>query len=151
MAHWLAKSEPDVYSISDLARDGVTGWEGVRNYQARNSMRAMKVGDKVVFYHSNAEPPGIAGIAEVARDAYPDPTQFDPQSHYYDEGSKPADPRWSTVDVRWVETFPTLIPLETLKNDPALTGLEVTRKGTRLSVHPVSDAHFARILELGRR
>ena len=86
MAYWLAKSEPDVYSIADLKRDGVTGWEGVRNYTARNSLRAMKVGDPVIFYHSNAEPPGIAGVARVAREAYPDPTQFQPDSHYYDEG-----------------------------------------------------------------
>ena len=150
MAYWLAKSEPDVYSIADLKRDGVTGWEGVRNYTARNSLRAMKVGDPVIFYHSNAEPPGIAGVARVAREAYPDPTQFQPDSHYYDEGSKPEDPRWSTVDVAWVETFAAVIPLEKLKADPELVGLEVTRKGTRLSVHPVSEAHYQRILKLGR-
>lgn len=151
MAIWLAKSEPDVFSIHDLARDGTTGWEGVRNYQARNYMRAMKLGDRVVYYHSNAEPSGVAGVAEVAREAYPDPTQFDATNEYYDEGSKPDDPRWSTVDLRWVETFPALIPLATLKADPGLAGLEVARKGTRLSVHPVSEEHFARLLELGRR
>jgi predicted RNA-binding protein with PUA-like domain len=150
MAIWLAKSEPDVFSITDLARDGTTGWEGVRNYQARNYMRAMKLGDRVVFYHSNAEPSGVAGVAEVAREAYPDPTQFDRASEYYDEGSKQVDPRWSTVDLRWVETFPKFIALATLKADPGLAGLEVARKGTRLSVHPVSEEHFARLLVLGR-
>lgn len=151
MAIWLAKSEPDVYSITDLARDGVTGWEGVRNYQARNSLRAMKLGDRVLYYHSNAEPSGVAGVAEVAREAYADPTQFDPSSEFSDPGSRSDDPRWSTVDVRWVETFPTFLGLAGLKADAELAGLEVTRKGTRLSVHPVSAEHYARILVLGRR
>lgn len=150
MATWLAKSEPESYSIDDLQRDGATGWEGVRNYQARNSMRDMKVGDRVLFYHSNGEPPGVAGIAVVRREAFPDPTQFDPASPYHDPGSKQEDPRWSSVELRFVEKFAKLVPLSVLRDDPALAGLEVTRKGSRLSVHPVSEAHYNRIVALGR-
>ncbi len=150
MACWLAKSEPEVYAIGDLARDGETGWEGVRNYQARNFLRAMQEGDLVLFYHSNAEPPGVAGIAAVARPAFPDPTQFDRSSPYHDPTSPPDDPRWSTVSLRFVEAFPHLVSLAALKADPALAGLEVTRRGSRLSVHPVDPDHFARITALGR-
>ena len=151
MRYWLMKSEPDVYSIDDLARDGQTTWEGVRNYQARNFMRDdMRVGDRVLFYHSNAEPPGVAGVAAVARTASPDPTQFDRSSPYHDPTSPPDDPRWSTVTLRFVEAFPHLVSLAALKADPALAGLEVTRRGSRLSVHPVDPAHFARIAALGR-
>ena len=151
MAYWLVKSEPDVYSIDDLARDGRTSWEGVRNYQARNSMRDdMKLGDKVLFYHSNAEPSGVAGVAEVVREAYPDHFAWDPKSKYHDEASSPDNPRWVMVDVGFVEKFPAVIPLAALKADPALAGMEVTRKGSRLSVHPVSKAHFERVVALGR-
>lgn len=149
-ARWLYKSEPDVFSIEDLRRDGRTTWEGVRNYQARNWLRDAKVGDLVIFYHSNAEPSGAAGVAEVCREAYPDPTQFDPASHYYDEGSKREEPRWSMVDVSFVEAFPAVVPLATIKEDPELSGVEVARKGSRLSVTPLSDAHFDRIVALGR-
>lgn len=150
MATWLAKSESEVYSIDDLARDGATGWEGVRNYQARNSLRDMKVGDRVLFYHSNSDPPGIAGIAVVRKEHFADPTQFDPASEYHDAGSKPEDPRWSSVELRFVEKFATFVPLAVLREDPALEGLEVSRKGTRLSVHPVSEAHYNRVVSLGR-
>jgi predicted RNA-binding protein with PUA-like domain len=148
--YWLYKSEPEVCSIQDLARLGRTTWEGVRNYQARNYLRDARVGDRVVFYHSNAEPSGIAGVAVVAREAYPDPTQFDPAADGYDPKSTTADPRWSMVDVAFVEAFPDVVPLSALKADPALAGLEVARKGSRLSVMPVTEAHFDRLVSLGR-
>lgn len=148
---FLVKTEPETYSIDDLARDGRTSWEGVRNYQARNLMRdEMKLGDPVLIYHSNAEPPGIVGLARVSREAFPDPTAFDPASKYFDEGGDPASPRWLMVELAFVEKFPRLLPLEALKADPALAGLEVTRKGTRLSVCKVSPEHLARILALAR-
>lgn len=152
MRYWLMKSEPDVYGIADLRRDGRTGWEGVRNYTARNWMRDdMKVGDRVIFYHSNAEPSGPAGVAEVVREAFADPTAHDPASPYYDETAKPGEPRWVSVEIAFVEAFPAVVPLATLKADPALAGMEVTKRGSRLSVHPVDPAHFARVLELGRK
>ncbi len=151
MRYWLMKSEPDVYSIDDLARDGRTSWEGVRNYTARNWMRDdMKVGDRVLFYHSNADIKGVAGLAEIVREAYPDPHALDPKSPYYDETAKPDVPRWVSVDVGFVEKFPNVVELATLKADPALDGMEVTKRGSRLSVHPVDAAHFARVVELGR-
>jgi predicted RNA-binding protein with PUA-like domain len=151
MKPWLMKSEPDVYAIHDLERDGETAWEGVRNYQARNFLRDQaKVGDQVLFYHSNAEPPGVAGLARVCSPARPDPSQFDPTSPYHDPGATREEPRWWLVDIAFVERFPAVVGLPVLKADPTLAGLEVTRRGTRLSVHPVSDAHFERIVALGR-
>lgn len=149
--YWLMKSEPDVYSIDRLGKDGSTSWEGVRNYQARNFMMEMKKGDRVLFYHSNAEPPGVAGVAEVVREAYADTAAFDPESHYYDEASTPEKPRWFMVDVGFVEKFPAVLPLPELKDDPALEGMEVLRKGSRLSVQAVSKEHFDRVLKVGRR
>lgn len=146
---WLAKSEPETYSIADLERDGRTMWEGVRNYQARNSMRDdMKIGDLVLFYHSSADPPGVAGLARVCSEPYPDPTQFDPKSKYYDETARKDDPRWILVDVEHVETFRELVPLEALKKDKALDGMLVVKRGMRLSVQPVEKKHFARILKM---
>lgn len=147
---WLMKSEPDVYSIDDLQRDGTEPWEGVRNYQARNFMREMVDDDLVIFYHSSAKPPGAAGLCRVCREAYPDPTQFDPQSEYYDPKSKKEDPRWSLVEVEFVEKFEELIPLEALKRDPALSGMLVTQKGSRLSVQPVEKSHFKHVLKMAR-
>lgn len=146
--YWLMKSEPDVYSIEHLERDRTESWEGVRNYQARNFMRDMEIGDLVIFYHSNAKPPGAAGICKVSRKAYPDPTQFDKKSQYYDPKSKKDDPRWSMVDVSFVETFPALVPLQALKDDAKLEGMRVTQKGSRLSVQPVDKAHFKRVLDM---
>ncbi|HMO03239.1 MAG TPA: EVE domain-containing protein [Kiritimatiellia bacterium] len=147
--YWLMKSEPDVYSITDLERDRTTSWTGVRNYQARNFMRdAMKVGDEVLFYHSNAEPPGVAGLARVVRLAHPDRTALDPGSDYYDPKATEENPIWMHVDVGHVRTFPQVVTLDTLKADPALDGLMVTKRGMRLSVQPVSAAHFARIVQL---
>jgi len=148
--YWLMKSEPGVYSIRNLQRDGSTTWEGVRNYQARNFMRDdMAVGDLVLFYHSNADPPGVAGVARIARAAYPDPTQFNRRSRYHDPGSKKDEPRWSMVDLAFVERFEEVVPLEALRNDDELSGMLVTRRGQRLSVQPVDRGHFARVLRMG--
>lgn len=149
MRHWLVKSEPGSYSISDLERDGVSPWDGVRNYQARNLMRdEMKVGDPVLFYHSNADPPGIAGVAEVASKPYPDPTQFDPKSTYLDAKSDPEAPRWVLVDLRFVRRFAEVLPLAKLRSDAKLEGMSLLQKGQRLSVQPVDGRHFKRILSL---
>lgn len=148
---WLVKSEPEVYSIADLERDGQTSWEGVRNYQARNFMREMKEGDRVLFYHSNAEPPGVAGIAKVVREAYPDSFAWQEGHPYFDPKSTPDAPRWEMVDLAFVERFPSFLPLQSLKDDPSLEGMELLRKGSRLSVQPVSEAHFQHVTRLGRR
>jgi predicted RNA-binding protein with PUA-like domain len=145
---WLMKSEPDVYSIDDLWRDGIESWEGVRNYQARNFMREMAEGDLVIFYHSNAKPPGAAGVCRIAREAYPDDTQFNKKSNYYDPKSKKEDPRWSMVDVEFVEKFDEVVSLQTMKDDPPLDGMRVTQKGSRLSVQPVDKKHFKRVLRI---
>ena len=145
------KSEPGVYGIADLERDGATTWEGVRNYTARNSMRdGMKLGDLVFFYHSNAEPPGIAGVAQVSGVAEPDPTQFDPKSEYYDPGAKKSEPRWVMVRLAFVERFRAVLPLERLKSEPALEGMPLLQRGQRLSVQPVDPAHFAHVLGLAK-
>jgi len=147
--YWLMKSEPSVYSIQDLEREGTTMWEGVRNYQARNFMRDdMAVGDWVLFYHSSAKPMGVAGLAEVCREAYPDPTQFDDEHKYFDPKSDPDAPRWLHVDVKHVETFDEVVPLAVLKEDPKLTDMLVVQKGQRLSVQPVDRAHFKHVLKL---
>ncbi|MFO0695228.1 MAG: EVE domain-containing protein [Polyangiales bacterium] len=143
------KSEPDVYSIDDLATQGTGTWEGVRNYQARNFMREMQVGDLVLFYHSNAEPSGVVGVAAVARAAYTDPFQFEPESPYFDPKSPKDAPRWSAVDVSFVEKLPKPVTLAAMKADPALEGLKVIEKGSRLSVTPVEPSHFRRIVALG--
>ena len=147
--HWLMKSEPGAYSIDDLERERRAEWDGIRNYQARNIMRDdMKVGDPVLFYHSNARPPGVVGLARVASEPYPDPTQFDPDSRYFDPKSEPDAPRWILVDVEHVETFPRMVPLPELRADPALAGMMLLQKGSRLSIQPVSAPHFRRILKL---
>jgi predicted RNA-binding protein with PUA-like domain len=148
--YWLMKSEPEVFSIEALRRDGRTPWEGVRNYQARNHLRAMKLGDLVLFYHSSADPPGVAGVARVSREAYPDDAQFNPKSDYYDAHSKQDDPRWSMVDVEFVEVLPQFVPLDALKSDEKLDGMLVRQKGMRLSVQPVEAEHFKRVLRLGK-
>jgi predicted RNA-binding protein with PUA-like domain len=147
--YWLIKSEPDVFSIADLKRDKTTHWEGVRNYQARNHLAAMKKGDWALFYHSNADPPAAAGIAKVSREAYPDDAQFDPKSDYYDPKSDRSKPRWVRVDVAFVEQFKEPVSLATLKDDPELEGMLVIKKGMRLSVQPVTEAHFFHVCALG--
>ena len=149
MNHWLMKSEPDAFSIDDLKRKKREAWDGVRNYQARNFMRdGMRPGDQVFFYHSNCTVPGIVGIAEVATDAYPDPSQFDPKSKYFDPGSSRDNPRWMLVDVKFVKKLKRTISLDELKSDPALDGMALLRKGNRLSVMPVEAAHWRHILTL---
>ncbi len=149
---WLMKSEPDVYSIDDLERDGHTCWDGVRNYRARNFMRDdMKVGDSVLYYHSNAKPPGVVGIARVCREAYPDRTALDPKGKYFDPKASEEDPRWAMVDVEHVETFPAIVSLDELKADPALEEMMVIKRGVRLSVQPVDPGHFDHVVRLGRR
>ncbi|MCC6877916.1 MAG: EVE domain-containing protein [Sandaracinaceae bacterium] len=146
---WLMKSEPDVYSIDDLARDGKTFWDGVRNYQARNSMRdQMKAGDLVLYYHSNAAPSGVAGVARVCGEARPDPTQYDHKSDYYDAKSTKQAPRWVGVEVEFVERFESLVPLDRLKAEEALAGMLVLARGQRLSVQPVEPAHFRKVLAM---
>lgn len=153
MNHWLIKSEPDVFSIRDLARarHKTTSWEGVRNYQARNFLQAMRRGDLALFYHSNAEPSAVAGVVEVVREAYADPTAWDPTSDYHDPKASAANPVWSMVDVRLVEIFPREVPLDELRGVRALAGLELLRRGSRLSVHPVTAAQFRTIRTLASK
>lgn len=150
-AFWLLKSEPDVYSFDDLwrAKGRRTAWEGVRNYQARNLMRdRMRAGDGVVFYHSSAEPPGVAGFAEVASPAYADPTQFDPLSDYHDPRSDPDSPAWVAVDVRAVERAVRFVPLAALRAAPELARMAVLQRGNRLSVQPVTPAEWRAVRRL---
>lgn len=142
------KSEPDVYSIADLQRDRETLWDGVRNYQARNFLKSMQPGDLAFFYHSNTAPPGIAGLMKVAKPQVVDPSQFDSKSKYYDSKSTQDAPRWHTVTVEYVETFPQLITLETLRQAFSPDDLWVVRQGNRLSVMPVPDAIAQKILEM---
>lgn len=150
MADWLMKTEPDVFGIDDLARKRVEHWDGVRNFQARNHMRAMKLDDRVLFYHSSADPPGVAGLARVCRTAYPDFTSFDPKSKYYDPKSAPESPRWSMVDVEFVEKFARLVPLDELRRTKGLEDMLLLRRGMRLSVQPVTGKQFQIICRLGR-
>jgi predicted RNA-binding protein with PUA-like domain len=148
--YWLMKSEPEDFSIDDLARVKVEPWTGVRNYQARNFMRAMQLGDGVLFYHSNAEVPGVYGLAEVASAAYPDPTQFDRKSKYFDEKSTREQPRWDLVDVRYVRTLKRAITLDDMRGQAEKLGEDfaLIRKGNRLSVLPVTAAQWKTILSL---
>ena len=149
MKYWLMKSEPDTFSIDDLKRKGTEAWDGVRNYQARNYMRdGMKVGDKIFFYHSNCKVPGIVGIASVASPAYPDDTQFDANSHYFDPGAKREEPRWMLVDVKFVRKLKRTIALDELKSIDELADMPLVRKGNRLSVMPVTKHDFDFILAL---
>ena len=143
------KSEPDAYSIDDLQRDGRDMWDGIRNYQARNMMRDdMKVGDEIFFYHSNCKEPGIVGIARVVSEPYPDPTQFDKKSKYFDAKSKKEDPRWILVDVEFVRKLERNITLAEIKEQRSLDDMILTRKGNRLSIMPVSGKHWTKILSL---
>lgn len=145
MAYWLMKSEPDVFGYDDLVRVKREGWDGVRNYTARNFMRAMAKGDRVIFYHSNANPPGVAGIARIAKTAEPDPTQFDPDSKYYDPTSKPDDPRWDWVTVAPVRKL-AFVSLDELRQLPELANCQLLARGNRLSVLPLTDAEFDAIV-----
>jgi predicted RNA-binding protein with PUA-like domain len=147
--YWLYKTEPSTFSIEDLERVKRTAWEGVRNYSARNNLRAAKKGDLVLFYHSSAKPTAVVGIAKVAREAYPDPSQFDPKSDYFDKASKRDDPRWSLVDIEFVEAFPNPVTLDEMKSMPALGNMVLLKRG-RLSVQPVTAAEWAAIVKRGR-
>jgi len=148
--HWLMKSEPGDFSIADLERVGTEPWTGVRNYQARNFMRQMQVGDGVLFYHSNTDVPGVYGIGEVATTAYPDPTQYDKRSKYYDEKARREEPRWFLVDVRYVRTLKRPVSLDAIRAKADVLGEDfaLIRKGSRLSVLPVSAAQWKTILSL---
>jgi predicted RNA-binding protein with PUA-like domain len=153
MQYWLIKSEPETFSIQDLARapKKTTSWEGVRNYQARNFLRGMRTGDRALFYHSNAEPSAVAGIVEIVREAYPDASAWDPRSAYHDPKASPENPIWSMVDVKLVEIFPRELPLDELRGVKALSGMELHRRGSRLSVHPVTPAEFRTIQSLASK
>lgn len=150
MQYWLMKSEPSVYGIADLERDRTTIWDGVRNYQARNYLRTMQVGDLAFFYHSNTIPPGVAGLMKIVESSIADPSQFDASSKYYDAKSAIDAPRWQTVRVEFVKTLP-LIPLETLRQRFTPDELAVVRQGNRLSVMPIASEVGNRILTLGDR
>ena len=149
--YWLFKSEPDVFSIDDLkkAPKQTTYWEGVRNYQARNLLRdEIQKGDEVLYYHSNTDPVGVAGVARVVRSGYPDPEQFDKKSKYYDAKSDKENPRWYVVDVKYVRKFKEVVPLSTLKATRGLSKMMVTQHGARLSVQPVTKKEFEIVLRL---
>jgi predicted RNA-binding protein with PUA-like domain len=151
MATWLMKSEPEEFSIADLKKVGKTLWTGVRNYQARNfMMQGMKVGDGILFYHSNAEPSGVAGLAKVRSTGHADPTQFDKKSEFYDAKSTPAAPRWFCVEIEFVAIFENFISLAQLKADKNFAKLLLLQRGSRLSIQPVDLAHFDRIVKMGQ-
>lgn len=148
--YWLIKSEPSSYSIDDLKRDKTTLWEGVRNYQARNMMmKEMKAGDEALFYHSSAEPPGAAGIAEISALAEPDPTQFDPSDSHYDPKATPANPIWYCVRVKFKQKFARQVSLSELRERKELENMVLLRKGSRLSIQPVTEKEFRLVSKLG--
>jgi predicted RNA-binding protein with PUA-like domain len=152
MRYWLVKSEPDIYPLEQLRKDGKTGWTGVRNYQARNLMRdSMKPGDGVLFYLSNADPKAVVGLAEVCSAPLPDPTQFDKNSEYYDPKSKRENPTWMMVEIKFVEAFKTAVTLEELKRTPGLEKMMLTQRGSRLSVQPVTPEEWKIVVKMGRR
>ena len=149
MHYWLMKSEPDAFSIDDLARVKTEPWTGVRNYQARNFMRdGMKVGDGVLFYHSSCPEPGVVGVAQVATDAYPDPTQFQRKSPYFDAASSPENPRWMLVDVTFQRKLARTVTLDEMKLQPRLEDFALLRRGNRLSILPVTKPQWDFILAL---
>ncbi|MDF0664610.1 MAG: EVE domain-containing protein [Nitrospira sp.] len=143
------KSEPSTFSIDDLMRSPhqTTCWDGVRNYQARNFMRSMAVGDRVLFYHSNADPPAVVGIAEVVKTAYPDPTQFNKKDKHYDPRSKPSTPRWDMVDIKYIRRFTRSVTLDELRSETTLKTMVLLRKGSRLSVQPVTPLEWRHIIK----
>lgn len=152
MNYWLIKSEPEVFSIDDLAnaKNQTTYWNGVRNYQARNFMRdGMKIGDRVIFYHSNSEPPGAAGICKVIKEGYPDFTAFDSDDAHYDPKSKKDDPTWIMVDIKFVSKFSNFVPLTEIKSSKKLQKMQLIQRGNRLSVMPLTKAEFDELVKLG--
>ncbi|MDO6559358.1 EVE domain-containing protein [Paraglaciecola chathamensis] len=153
MQYWLFKTEPDAFSIDDLAArpNQTEHWDGIRNYQARNFLRdQVKQGDKVFIYHSSCKDVGIAGLAEVVKEAYPDHTQFDPESHYYDPKSSPDNPRWVMVDVKFIEKFPDVLALKKIKTMPEISEVGLVKKGHRLSIMPVNEQEFSALLAASR-
>ncbi len=149
--YWLMKSEPDVFSIDDLKKNKKTHWDGVRNYQARNFMRDdMKIGDQVLFYHSNTDVPGVYGIAEIVKEGYPDFTAFDPEDKHYDPKSKHDSPTWIMVDIKFVEKFKNPASLDSIKENKKLQNMKLVQRGNRLSVMPVAKAEFDEIVKMGK-
>jgi predicted RNA-binding protein with PUA-like domain len=152
MKYWLVKSEPEVFSIDDLAKskNKTTYWDGVRNYQARNYMRdEMKIGDQVIFYHSNSEPPGAVGICEVVKEGYPDFTAFDPEDPHYDPKSKKDNPAWMMVDVKLVKKFSSFVSIDDMRSNSKLQKMQLLQRGNRLSVMPVTKEEFGEIVKMG--
>ncbi|MGE5048691.1 MAG: EVE domain-containing protein [Deltaproteobacteria bacterium] len=152
MRHWLLKTEPETFSFDDLLRAPrkTAGWDGVRNYQARNFLRdEMKKGDRALIYHSNADPPAVVGVAEIVREGYPDPTQFDARHDHYDPAAREDAPRWFQVDVKAVQKLKRPVPLDELRGVKALSKMPLLQRGQRLSVQPVGEREFELILELG--
>jgi predicted RNA-binding protein with PUA-like domain len=148
MAFWLVKSEPSTYSIDNLKKDQITRWDSIRNYQARNFLKQMNMGDSVLFYHSSSEPSGVAGLARVAKTAYPDPTQFDKKSDYYDPKASAAAPRWFSPDLRFVKKFSHFVSIAELRKTGALKNMELLQRGSRLSVQALTEKEFETILSL---
>jgi predicted RNA-binding protein with PUA-like domain len=148
MNYWLLKSEPETFGIDHLREKGVEHWDGVRNYMARNNLMAMKLGDRAFFHHSSAKPPGIAGICEVVREHYPDHTQFDPSSKYFDPKATPDNPRWFMPDVKFVMKFEQLVPISVLRATPGLQDMSMLAQGSRLSVSPVTEKEWEIICDL---
>ena len=150
--YWLVKSEPNAYSIDDLLHDKITHWDGVRNYQARNYMRdEMKIGDKVLFYHSNAEPTAVVGVCEVAKEGYPDFSAFDLEDKHFDTKSKIDSPTWIMVDIKIIEKFLRPVTLEEIKSNSKLQNMKLVQRGNRLSVMPIEKAEFNEIIKLGKK
>jgi len=150
--YWLMKSEPSAYSIDDLVRDKKTHWDGVRNYQARNFMRDdMKVGDKVLFYHSNTKPAGVVGVCEVVKEGYPDFTAFDPEDKHFDPKSKEDKPTWMMVDIKIIEKLKNPVTLEAIKANPKLSEMRLVQRGNRLSVMPLKKNEFNEILRMSKK
>lgn len=153
MKYWLIKSEPSVFSIDDLinSKEQTTYWDGVRNYQARNYLRdEMKINDKVIFYHSNSEPPAAVGVCEVVKEGYPDFTAFDPESNHYDPKSNPDSPAWFMVDVKFISKFANPVSIEQMRNKEKLKNLKLLQRGNRLSVMPISKEEFNQIVKMGK-
>lgn len=153
MKYWLMKSEPEVFSIDDLAKskNQTTYWDGVRNYQARNFLRdEIKIGDKVIFYHSNSEPPGAAGICEVVKEGYPDFTAFDPENHHYDPKSKMDSPTWFMVDIKLIKKFSHFVSIDEMRENKKLQTMKLLQRGNRLSVIPLTKQEYDEIVRLGK-
>lgn len=148
--YWLMKSEPDVFSIDQLKKDKKSLWDGVRNYQARNfMMNEMKAGDQVLFYHSNAKPPGVAGVAKISKEAVPDPTQFNKKSEYFDQKATEEKPRWFCVEVAFGKKFKNYVPLDELRDKKGLEEMLVIKKGQRLSIQPLTKKQFDIVCKMG--